>query len=301
LLTYALWRQLGNMYTLIPFTKMHGLGNDFVVLDNIRQSLKMDTQLAKKIADRHLGIGCDQVLVVEPPSSPDVDFDYRIFNADGNEVMQCGNGARCLARYIHDHGLTDKKTILLATQSTKMSVSLEDLLSIEVNMGIPRFEPNAIPFQSNTAEPLGPQGRYRIQLSNQSKDITVMSLGNPHCTLTVPSLNEVAINELGAALQQHPAFVDGVNVSFLQVLAKNHAKCRVFERGVGETQACGSAACAAVMAGIIQNELNHEVQVDMLGGSLTVRWIPEQGLLLSGATASVFHGDFALFIPPEVF
>ncbi|MGE3318326.1 MAG: diaminopimelate epimerase [Candidatus Berkiella sp.] len=289
------------MGTLIRFTKMHGLGNDFVVLDNISQAIKVDYMLIRKIADRNFGIGCDQVLVVDPPASPDVDFNYRIFNSDGKEVAQCGNGARCFGRYVFDSGLTDKKMIQIGTSNGKMEIDVSDLTHIRVDMGIPQFAAKAIPINPKFAEKVSEPARYKINLLGNEREVTILSVGNPHCIISVPATSEAAVNEVGTALQQHPAFPKGVNVSFLQVLARNHAKCRVFERGVGETLACGSAACAAVIAGILQEELNSTVKVDMPGGSLTVSWNPEKPVFLSGPAKSVFAGEFYLSVTDEVF
>jgi len=289
------------MGTLIRFTKMHGLGNDFVVLDNISQAIKVDHLLVRKIADRNFGIGCDQVLVVDPPSMPDVDFNYRIFNADGKEVAQCGNGARCFGRYVFASGLTDKKMIQIGTSNGKMEIDVSDLTHIRVDMGVPQFGAKAIPLNPKFAEKVSNPARYKINLLGNEREVTILSVGNPHCIISVPATSEAAVNEVGKALQQHPAFPKGVNVSFLQVLARNHAKCRVFERGVGETLACGSAACAAVIAGILQEELNSTVKVDMPGGSLTVSWTPDKPVFLSGPAKSVFAGEFYLSTTEEIF
>jgi diaminopimelate epimerase len=289
------------MGTLIKFTKMHGLGNDFVILDNISQAIKIDYALIRKIADRNFGIGCDQVLVVDPPMDPQLDFNYRIFNADGKEVAQCGNGARCFGRYVYEKGLIDKSHIQIGTSSGKMSINLCDLSHIQVDMGIPQFSPKAIPLNTKFAHKLANPGRYKINLLGNEREVTILSIGNPHCIISVPATSEAAVNEVGKALQNHPAFPKGVNVSFIQVLARNHVKCRVFERGVGETLACGSAACAAVIAGILHQELNSEVKVDMAGGSLTVSWQPQEAVYLSGPAKSVFQGEFYLSTSEEIF
>lgn len=278
----------------IQFTKMHGVGNDFVLLDAVSQNIKVDPFLVRRIADRHFGIGCDQVLIAEPPYEPDLDFTYRIFNKDGKEVAQCGNGARCFGRFVYERGLTDKKILHLGTLAGRLIVDLSDLSAIAVNMGEPSFSPKAIPLSTKGLVKLPKQGRYRLPLLGQEKEATILSIGNPHCILFVPSTTEAAVEEIGSILQEHPAFLRGVNVSFVQVLARNHIKCRVFERGVGETLACGSAACAAVIAGILQEELNPEVKVDMPGGALTVSWQAGEGVFLSGPAKSVFQGEFCL-------
>lgn len=288
------------MGTHIHFTKMHGLGNDFVVVDNITQNVKIDSHLAKRIADRHFGVGCDQILLIEPPHDPDLDFTYRIFNADGKEVTQCGNGARCFGRYVFENGLTDKTVIQVGTLAGKLIIDVSDLTNIQVNLGRPQFSPTAIPLNLKDVFQLQAKGRYKITLLDNERDVTILSMGNPHCIIFVPATSEAAVNEVGMALQNHPAFPQGVNVTFLQVLARNHVKCRVYERGAGETFACGSAACAAVVAGVLQEELNREVKVDMGSGALTVRWDLDDYVYLSGPTRTVFHGVLALNQTEEI-
>ncbi|MBS0286424.1 MAG: diaminopimelate epimerase [Proteobacteria bacterium] len=282
------------MSSLIHFTKMHGLGNDFVVLDSITQQVKLNPNLIKRMADRNFGIGCDQVLLVEPPTLPTLDFNYRIFNADGKEVPQCGNGARCFGRYVYERGLTGKKQLLIGTQAGNLKVDISDLTCIQVDLGEPIFSPKAIPLNIKAVSKLQKRGNYKIQLLGNNREVVILSMGNPHCVISVPATSEAAVMEVGKALQKHPAFPKGVNVSFMQVLARNHIKCRVFERGVGETLACGSAACASVVAGIIHGELNREVKVDMPGGALTVRWENEGAVFLSGPAIGVFHGEFCI-------
>lgn len=223
-----------------------------------------------------------------------MDFTYRIFNADGIEVAQCGNGARCFGRYVYDRGLTDKTELKLNTQSGHLIVNIADPTDIQVNMGKANFDPEQIPLNLKAITPLSQEGRYRIKLLGQEKEMTVLSLGNPHAIIFVPSLTEPPVQAAGKALQKHAAFPRGVNLTFLQVLARNHVRCRVYERGVGETLACGSAACAAVIAGILQEELNSEVKVDMEGGSLTVRLNADNDIILSGPAISVFRGEFSL-------
>jgi diaminopimelate epimerase len=273
---------------------MHGLGNDFVVLDTITQFFKPETNLIRRIADRNFGIGCDQVLIVDPPSDPHMDFNYRIFNADGKEVAQCGNGARCFGRYVYERGLIGKRQLDIGTMSGKMGIDISDLSCIRVDMGEPIFSPKLIPLNTKAVSKLEKQGRYKIQLLGNHREVMILSMGNPHCIISVPATSEAAVIEVGKALQKHPAFPKGVNVSFVQVLARNHIKCRVYERGVGETLACGSAACAAVVSGVLQQELNHEVKVDMLGGGLTVNWKPEGSVFLSGPAIAVFQGEFKI-------
>lgn len=282
------------MSTLIHFTKMHGLGNDFVVLDNITQPVKLDGKIIRKIADRNFGVGCDQVLVVDPPYLPDLDFNYRIFNADGKEVSQCGNGARCFGRYVYERGLTDKKKLSVGTNQGKVTIDINDLAQIQVDMGEPIFAPKQIPINLKSLTKLEKNGSYKIAYLGNQREVCILSMGNPHCVITVPAASEAAVNEVGKALQKHPAFPKGINVIFMQVLARNHIRCRVYERGVGETLACGSGACAAIVSGVLNDELNRQVKVDMKGGALTVNWLEEGPVLLSGPAISVFNGEFLL-------
>lgn len=288
------------MPTLIHFTKMHGLGNDFVVIDNITQPLKIDSNIIRKIADRNFGVGCDQVLIVDPPYSANLDFNYRIFNADGKEVSQCGNGARCFGRYVYEHGLTDKKVLNIGTNQGQLRIDISDLSLIQVDLGEPVFSPKQIPVNLKAITKLDKQGSYKISLLGNQREVCILSMGNPHCVITVPATSEAAVIEVGKALQKHHAFPRGVNVSFMQVLARNHIKCRVYERGAGETLACGSAACAAVVSGILNGELNKEVKVDMKGGALTVQWVEGNGVMLSGPAISVFNGEFLLSISEQI-
>ena len=271
---------------------MHSLGNDFVIFDTIRQNAIVSPTLIRHIADRHCGIGCDQVLLVGPPFYSHLDFHYRIFNANGKEVTQCGNGARCFGRYVFEQGLTNKKLLKIGTLSGKMKINLHDLSAISVEIGVPQFAPAMIPLNSKKVTSISKNGRYKIHWQGNERVVHILSLGNPHCVMFVSSLQNVPVTEVGQALQRHPAFPEGVNVSFVQLLARNHIQCRVFERDVGETQACGSAACAAVAAGILQGELSREVQVSMPGGNLTVSWPMGKSILLSGPTKMVFQGTF---------
>ncbi len=282
------------MSSMIHFTKMHGLGNDFVVLDSITQHVKLTPNLIRRISDRNFGVGCDQVLLVEPPANPTLDFNYRIFNQDGKEVSQCGNGARCFGRYVYERGLTGKKQLLIGTNAGNLKIDISDLSCIEVDLGEPIFSPKAIPLNIKAVSKLQKQGYYKIHLLGSNREAVILSMGNPHCVISVPAVTEAAVADVGKALQKHPAFPKGVNVSFMQVLARNHIKCRVFERGVGETLACGTAACASVVAGIIHGELNKEVKVDMPGGALTVRWEQVGSVFLSGPAMGVFHGQFCV-------
>ncbi len=287
------------MSSTIHFTKMHGLGNDFVVLDSITQNIKLTPAIIKRIADRNFGVGCDQVLIVDPPALATLDFNYRIFNADGKEVAQCGNGARCFGRYVYERGLTGKKQLLIGTMAGNLKVDISDLSCIEVDLGEPIFSPKLIPLNIKAVSKLQKQGYYKIHLLGNNREVVILSMGNPHCVISVPATSEAAVMEVGKALQKHPAFPKGVNVSFMQVLARNHIKVRVFERGVGETMACGSAACASVVAGILHGELNKEVKVDMPGGALTVKWENDGPVILSGPAIGVFNGEFRITLQEQ--
>lgn len=277
----------------IKFVKMHSLGNDFVVIDRILQSFPLQKELLAKVGHRTLGIGCDQILIVEPPSQPDYDFNYRIFNANGTEVEQCGNGARCFGRYVYEKGLTEKSKIRVGCWHNAIEIDLSDPNHIEANLGTPRFAPNVSEFNVNHLKKQG-TGRYKLTILNDIREATLLSIGNPHCVLAVSNTQKAPVEKIGTALQEDISFPNGVNVSFVEVLARNHIKMRVYERGVGETSACGTAACAAVIAGILQNELSRNVQVDMPGGSVSVVWHEDKTVSLSGNTQIVFDGGFVI-------
>lgn len=251
----------------MQFSKMHGLGNDFMVIDGLTQNIFLSEEIIRRLADRHRGIGFDQLLLVEPPYDPDLDFHYRIFNADGSEVAQCGNGARCFARFVTLKGLTNKKHIQVSTANGKMVLSLEDNGQVRVNMGEPIWEPAKIPFIANKFEK-----NYILRTEIKTVLCGVVSMGNPHCVIQVDDIHTANVNQLGALLEKHERFPEKANIGFMQILNKQHIKLRVFERGAGETQACGSGACAAVAVGIMQGILDHKVQVDLPGGSLTIEW-----------------------------
>lgn len=275
---------------LIKFTKMHGLGNDFVVIDAVRQHINLTTDAIKKLADRNLGIGCDQVLLIEPPSDKNVDFNYRIFNCDGSEVEQCGNGARCMGRYIADQQLSGKKTVLLQTKNRVMEVTTKTKNLVTANMGEPIFSPEAIPFVAEKQETL-----YSIQIDAQTYEISALSVGNPHAVIQVDDIKHVAVNEIGPLIQADRHFPESVNVGFMQILDRQNIKLRVYERGVGETQACGSGACAAAVAAIQQNLVDTSVKLELLGGSLNVEWQGgNQPILMTGPAETVFHGKIKL-------
>ena len=271
---------------LMKFTKMHGLGNDFVVVDAVTQNVRVTGSMVRRLANRTLGIGCDQVLVIEPPTEPEIDFNYRIFNQDGGEVEQCGNGARCLARYVHDRRLTGKNPIVVKTKNRVMQLQLQGNKLVTVNMGVPQLDPAQIPFQADQ-----PAVLYDIDLNNQNHQIAAISMGNPHAVLQVEDISEAPVASLGPTLESHPSFPSQVNAGFMQIVDRNNIKLRVFERGVGETQACGSGACAAAVAAIRQQLVDSPVTVQLTGGDLNIQWQGDnEPLFMTGPAVSVFHG-----------
>ena len=271
---------------LLRFTKMHGLGNDFVVIDGVSQAIAMTPALARKLADRHFGIGCDQVLVVEPPSRHDVDFRYRILNQDGNAVEQCGNGARCFAKFVRDRHLTGKSTLRVETGTGIITLRVKANNLIEVNMGVPILTPPDIPFVADVKAI-----SYPLSVDGKELSICAVSMGNPHAVLTVDSVQTAPVDTLGPAIEGHHRFPQRVNVGFMQILNRQQINLRVFERGAGETLACGSGACAAVVAGHLQDLLDSSVTVNLPGGSLQIEWPGEnQPVIMSGPATTVFHG-----------
>lgn len=273
----------------LAFTKMHGAGNDFVVIDATRAPFKPAPALLQKLTDRRYGVGCDQVLVVEAPSAPDIDFDYRIFNADGSEVGQCGNGARALARFVRERGLSDKDVIRVRTRTSDLELRHLPDGRVRVNMGLPRLQPAQIPYTgSATTAP-----RYRLVLeSGEAVEFGAVSMGNPHAVLEVADVDLAPVAEIGRKLQIHPDFPEQVNVGFLQIQAPDHVRLRVYERGAGETLACGSGACAAVVAGRLWNRLGEQVDVEVRGGMLTIEWAGEgQPVWMTGPAETVFTGE----------
>ena len=273
----------------LKFTKMHGLGNDFVVLDGINQSINLNQQQMRRLADRHFGIGCDQILLVEKASGQ-ADFRYRIFNADGGEVEQCGNGARCFVRYVHDHGLTRKNEIRIETLGGVISPKLEANGNITVNMGKPIFEPGEIPF---IAEKYALT--YSLEIQDTPVKISALSMGNPHAVRVVADIDNAPVATEGALIETHPRFPRRVNVGYMQVIDRSHIKLRVFERGAGETLACGTGACAAVVAGIRLDLLDHQVTVSTRGGELKISWDgPDEPVWMTGPAVTVFEGEINL-------
>ncbi len=274
----------------IQFTKMHGLGNDFVVIDGVNQHLKLTPEHIRLIANRRLGVGCDQLLLVESSDTPEADFRYRIFNADGHEVEQCGNGARCFARFVRDEGLSDKARIPVMTASGLIVLSVQDDGLVTVDMGVPRLEPVEIPFEAERAAT-----SYSLDVDGETLEIAAVSLGNPHAVVHVDNVQTAPVARLGPLIEAHSRFPNHVNAGFMQVVDAEHIKLRVYERGVGETLACGTGACAAVVAGRLQGLLNETVAVDLPGGRLIISWAGDsEPVMMTGPAASVFQGTIDL-------
>lgn len=275
---------------MLKFSKMHGLGNDFIVIDAINQSVELTTSQIQFLANRHFGIGCDQLLLVEKPSNNEADFKYRIFNADGGEVAQCGNGVRCFARFVHDKGLTQQTTIAVETASGIIYPSLLSNGDVRVNMGVPRFELSEIPF-------IAPQQSltYNVDLANGvEKEMSAISMGNPHAVMLVDNIETADVAMIGPMVEGHDRFPERVNAGFMQIINPNEIKLRVFERGVGETQACGTGACAAVVSGIQRGLLARKVKVSLLGGELMISWPQDtESVWMTGPTEQVFDGEIA--------
>jgi len=270
----------------IQFSKMHGLGNDFVVIDNVTQNVFFSKEKIQQLSDRNFGIGFDQLLMVEPPYDPDQDFHYRIFNADGTEVSQCGNGARCFARFVKMKGLTNRNKIVVSTKSGRMVLYLEKDGQVTVNMGVPEFDPNLVPIKANKREKI-----YILRAQEQTFFCGAVSMGNPHCVLLVDDVKTADVATMGPLLEKHERFSEGANVGFMQIINHSHIKLRVYERGAGETLACGSGACAAVAVGQLQNRLSKDVRVDLPGGSLKIRWQGNDNVLkMTGAAEHIFDG-----------
>lgn len=274
----------------LAFTKMHGLGNDFVVVDSISQPVTLSRQQIRQIANRRYGVGCDQLLLVEKPDRPGVEFCYRIFNADGGEVEQCGNGARCFAHFVRAKGLTRSTRIPVQAKAGRLELIVREDGQITVDMGVPRFEPADIPFQATARA-----DRYTLSVDDETVEIAAISVGNPHAVLQVPDVNGAPVERLGPAIESHPLFPNRVNVGFMEVVDGGHIRLRVFERGAGETLACGSGACAAVVAGRVQGLLDETVTVSLRGGDLVVSWSGEhQPVLMTGPATLVFEGKITL-------
>lgn len=281
----------------IRFTKMQGAGNDFVVLDATQAPLVLTPDQMRHLGDRRFGVGADQILVVERSMTPGIDFRYRIFNNTGDEVEHCGNGARCFVRYVHDKGLSDKTTLHVETVNNRLALTLQPDGRVTVNMNTPVFELARVPF-----DPQGLQPRWvancvlwPMDVAGQAVDVAVLSMGNPHAVLVVPDVDTAPVLTLGPLIEAHPRFARKVNVGFLQVCSRTQVRLRVFERGAGETLACGTGACAAVVAGIAQGLLDDRVDVQALGGRLTITWAGEGSpVFMTGPAETVFEGEIEL-------
>ena len=275
---------------ILKFTKMHGAGNDFVVIDGVRQQIRLTSEQLRLLADRHFGVGCDQILLVEPTEFPDADFRYRIFNADGGEVEQCGNGARCFVRFVHDQGLTHKREIVVETKSGLISPRLEEDGRVTVNMGAPIFEAARIPFDSSSDAAMQP-----LEVGGETLQISAVSMGNPHAVQVVTDVALAPVAAQGPLIENHPRFPKRVNAGYMQVLDRGHIRLRVYERGAGETLSCGTGACAAVVAGIRRDLLDGQVQVTTKGGMLNIAWVGDDApVLMTGPAISVFSGEIIL-------
>ena len=276
---------------LVRFTKMHGLGNDFMVLDLVSQRVKLTPAIVKRLGDRNFGVGFDQMLVVEPPSSPDVDFRYRIYNADGSEVENCGNGARCFARFVREKRLTGKDEISVETANGRAILRIQDKKHVEVDMGAPILTPAEVPFvadQQSITYPVALEGGSAVELS-------AISMGNPHGVLVVDSVETAPVETLGPELEAHEAFPAKANIGFMEVVSSGEVKLRVFERGVGETKACGTGACAAVVAGIQRGLLDNTVKVTLPGGDLSINWAGgDASVIMTGPAVVVYEGQIFL-------
>ncbi|WP_297527955.1 diaminopimelate epimerase [Thiohalobacter sp.] len=274
----------------LEFTKMHGLGNDFVVIDGIHQTVPTDAATLARLADRRRGIGCDQILIVEPPRAPGAEFRYRIFNADGGEVEQCGNGARCFARFVREKGLTDRDRFPVETLAGVIELRVRDDEQVEVDMGVPRLEPAEIPFEAPARAP-----RYALEVAGETLEVGAVSMGNPHAVLEVDDVDSAPVARLGPAIEHHPRFPRRTNVGFMQVVAPDHIRLRVHERGAGETEACGTGACAAMVIGRLWGRLDPEVTVSLPGGDLVISWAGEgTPVIMTGPAETVFEGSIEL-------
>ncbi len=271
----------------IKFTKMHGAGNDFVMIDGVRQDIQLTPEQLRLLADRHFGVGCDQILIVEKAQNKDADFRYRIFNSDGGEVEQCGNGARCFMRFVHDQKLTSKREILVETRGGLISPRIEQDGRITVNMGPPVFDPALVPFNGGSGAV-----SEALEVAGKTLEISALSMGNPHAVQIVADVELAPVEKLGPLIEQHPRFPRHVNAGFMQVMDRHSLRLRVYERGAGETLSCGTGACAAAVTGIRRNLLDSPVNVATRGGVLTVTWDgDEQPVLMTGPAISVFTGE----------
>jgi diaminopimelate epimerase len=277
----------------VRFTKMQGAGNDFVVLDATREPLALDATAMRRLGDRRFGVGADQILVVEKSARPGVDFGYRIFNNSGDEVEQCGNGARCFVRYVHDRGLTDKTTIKVETMNTLLELRLQPDGRVTVDMSAPTFEPQRVPFDARGLEPRRVNGFELWPLDGD--DVAVLSMGNPHAVQKVDDVDTAPVESIGARIESHPRFPRKVNAGFMQVVSRERIRLRVYERNVGETLACGTGACAAVVSGSRFGWLAPKVDVETRGGMLTIEWAGiGNSVFMTGPAETVFEGEIEL-------
>lgn len=275
---------------MLNFTKMHGLGNDFVVIDAINQTVNLSPEQIRFIADRHFGVGFDQLLLVEKPVNDNADFKYRIFNADGSEVSQCGNGARCFARFVREKDLFSGDEIRVDTDSGQLVLKLMENDLVLVNMGIPRHAPSEIPMATDQESQT-----YSVEINGKSMALGAVSMGNPHAVIQVENITSAPVADLGRILESHTLFPERANIGFMQVVNRKHIKLRVYERGAAETLACGSGACAAVVVGIEQNLLDNEVMVELPGGQLAISWAGRgQPVYMTGPAATVYDGKISL-------
>ena len=274
----------------LSFSKMHGLGNDFVIIDAVTQPIHLDTHQIRRIADRRHGVGCDQLLLVEASDRDDVEFRYRIFNADGGEVEQCGNGARCFAHFVRKRGLTESNFVRVETHSGILELQILDDGRVTVDMGIPKLEPEDIPFEASLRSP-----QYALSIKGETVEMGAVSVGNPHAVLEVPHIDSAPVALLGPPIESHARFPQRVNVGFMEIVDTQRIRLRVYERGAGETLACGSGACAAVVVGRVQEHLDETVTVELRGGDLVISWAGEGNpVLMTGPATFVFEGTIEI-------
>ncbi len=271
----------------VNFTKMHGLGNDFMVIDQISHPVELSAEQIRQLGNRHRGVGFDQLLIIAPPTRPDADFSYRIFNADGSEVEHCGNGARCFARYVLARGLIARGPIRVQTHNRLLELHTHEQSQVSVDMGEPDFAPASLPFSADA-----PQASYQLETETHGRvEFQAVSMGNPHMVLTVADCDRAPVESLGPLLCTHALFAQGVNVGFMQIVDRDTIRLRVFERGAGETEACGTGACAAVVCGIQAGKLNHQVRALLNGGELTIEWAGAgKPVIMTGPATTVFEG-----------
>ncbi|MCO4865090.1 diaminopimelate epimerase [Cupriavidus sp. WGlv3] len=285
----------------LKFTKMHGAGNDFVVLDGIHQQIDLTPAQWRALASRHFGVGADQILIVEKPTRPDVDFRYRIVNADGSEVEHCGNGARCFVRFVTEQGMTNKRSVRVEVMNGVITLTLQDDGQVTVDMGAPELEPARVPFlaQGLPTRTEGADTLYGLEVNGRTEWISAVSMGNPHAVQVVDDVENFPVLQDGPVIEHHPAFPNRVNAGFMQVVDRHAIRLRVYERGAGETLACGTGACAAVVAGIRRGLLDSPVRVHTHGGELTIAWDGDaEPVRMTGPATTVFEGSIDLAALP---